>query len=61
MAKQKSYDDALDDACDKAWRAGINPDLVSPDHVQDYVDQGFDRFEASNLEVQRLRKLRKEW
>lgn len=48
---RKKFDDALGDAHYEAWRAGLNPDRVNPDRVQDSVDEGLDRFEAADREV----------
>lgn len=49
----------LGDAYYEAWRSGLNPDLVDSECVKESVNQGFDRFDATDIEVSRLWQRRK--
>lgn len=54
--KRKEVDDAYGDAVYEAWRAGQNPDRVDYERVRDDVCDGYDRWEAAEREVRRLRR-----
>ena len=56
---RRRADDAWGDAVYGAWRSGLNPDDVDRERVAEDIRDGYDRHEAAEREVHRLRNRQK--
>lgn len=53
---RSAEDEAYEEAVWRAWQAGINPDRVSRERIQDTISDYADPWDCGNAEVRRLRR-----